>query len=169
MTDFKRLCIQKWCNDDWPSEKINLFCVVQVKGVYQNWSFLIFQVSNLVKTLLAWPLKMGCMHQGPRDEQCPIAIQFLARYVIVMGVSNQSGHINYGDEASLWTCSSWIYKKPHLRLWMLKFWSKLQTEAFKVSWKSNVYFNMLTNWSTDQHHIGLWQKYCLFSWHCNRF
>ncbi len=28
----------------------------------------------------------------------------------------------YGDGASLWTCSSWIYKKSHLRVWMLKFW-----------------------------------------------
>ncbi len=33
-------------------------------------------------------VKMGCMHQGPRVEQCPIAIQFFATYVIVMGVSN---------------------------------------------------------------------------------
>ena len=46
-------------------------------------------------------------------ENFPIAIQFLGAYVIVMGVSN---------EASLWTCSSWIYKKSHLRAWMLKFW-----------------------------------------------
>ena len=37
---------------------------------------------------------MGCMHQEPRVEQCPIAIQFLATYVIVMGVSNHSGNIN---------------------------------------------------------------------------
>ncbi len=55
------------------------------------------------------------MQQGPQVKKCPIAIQFLATYVSVMGVSN-------GDEASLWTCSSWIYKKSHLRVWMLMFW-----------------------------------------------
>ncbi len=46
-----------------------------------------------------------------RVEKCPIAIKLLPTYVIVMGVSNHSGSINnYGYEASLWTCSSWIYK-----------------------------------------------------------
>ena len=33
------------------------------------------------------------MQQGPRVEKCPIAIQFLATYVIVMGVSNHSGSV----------------------------------------------------------------------------
>ncbi len=28
--------------------------------------------------------KKGCMQHGPRAEKCPIAIQFLATYVIVM-------------------------------------------------------------------------------------
>ncbi len=89
---------------------------ISVYDQLQNWAASCW---NLPKSL-----KMGCMHQGPRVQQCPIAIQFLATYVIVMGVSNR-------DEASLWTCSSWIYKNPHLRVWILKFWSKLQTEAFK--------------------------------------
>ncbi len=29
-----------------------------------------------------------CMQEGPRVEKCPIAIQFLGTYVIVMGVRN---------------------------------------------------------------------------------
>ncbi len=77
------------------------------------------------------------MQEGPPVEKCPIAIQFLGTYVIVMGVSNRPWNIEmetfsviclslntqfYGDEASLWTWSSWIYKKSHLRVWMLKFW-----------------------------------------------
>ncbi len=33
------------------------------------------------------------MQQGPQVEKFPIAIQFLAIYVIVMGVSNPSGSI----------------------------------------------------------------------------
>ncbi len=39
---------------------------------------------------------------------------------------------NYGNEASLWTCSSWIYEKSHLRVWMLKLWSKLETGDFNI-------------------------------------
>ena len=31
-----------------------------------------------------------CMQGGPEVEKCPIAIQFLGTYVIVMGVSNPS-------------------------------------------------------------------------------
>ena len=54
-------------------------------------------------------LKKDYMQELSRVEKCPIAIRFLGTYVIVMGVS-------------LWTCSSWIYKKSHLRVWMLKFW-----------------------------------------------
>ena len=54
-------------------------------------------------------LKYACMQEVPQLEKYPIAIQFLATSVIVMG------------EAILWTCSSWIYKKPHVRVWMLKF------------------------------------------------
>ncbi len=46
------------------------------------------------------------MQEVPRVEKCPIAIQFWGTYVIVMGVSKN----NYGDEARLWTHSSWIYK-----------------------------------------------------------
>ncbi len=37
-------------------------------------------------------------------------------------------------EASLWSCSKWIYKKSHLRVWMLKFWQKLQTEGVHKSY-----------------------------------
>ena len=33
------------------------------------------------------------MQEGPRVEKYPIAIQFLATYVIVMGVSNHSRNI----------------------------------------------------------------------------
>ncbi len=65
------------------------------------------------------------MQGGPEVEKCPFVIQFLGTYVIVRGVSN-----HYGDKASLWTCSSWILKRLHLMVWMLKFWYKLQTEAF---------------------------------------
>ena len=32
--------------------------------------------------------KKGSMQERPRVEKCPIAIQFLATYVTVMGVSN---------------------------------------------------------------------------------
>ncbi len=39
------------------------------------------------------PLKKHCMQEGPRVEICPIAIQFLGTYVIVMGVSNLPGNI----------------------------------------------------------------------------
>ncbi len=49
-------------------------------------------------------LKIGCMHQGPRVEQCPIVIRFLATYAIVMAVSNHSGHIKM--ETSILICLS---------------------------------------------------------------
>ncbi len=57
------------------------------------------------------------------------------------------GHICYCHR---WTCSSWIFDRPTaskrleknppsvkstergLRVWMLKFWSKLQTDAFNI-------------------------------------
>ena len=42
-------------------------------------------------------VKKHSMQEVPRDKKCPIAIQFLGTYIIVMG----------GDEASLCTCSSW--------------------------------------------------------------
>ena len=69
------------------------------------------------------PICKACMQEGPWVEKCPIVIQFLATYVIKLSFLSW--------KASLWTCSSWIYTKSHLSVWMLKFWSKLQTEAFK--------------------------------------
>ncbi len=69
------------------------------------------------------------MQEGPQVKKCPIAILFLATYVIVMSVSNHSGSIKIdGKLATLWTCSSWIYKNSHLRVWMLKFFCH-------VNWK----------------------------------
>ncbi len=68
---------------------------------------------NMVRTMRA--LKKHSMQEGPRVKPFLIAIQFLGTYdqivicsiVIVIGVR---------------TCSSWIYKKSHLRVWMLKLW-----------------------------------------------
>ncbi len=40
------------------------------------------------------PLKKHYMQEVPWVEKCPIVIQFLGTYVIVMGVKN-----NYGDVA----------------------------------------------------------------------
>ncbi len=37
------------------------------------------------------------MQEGPRIKKCPIAIQFLDTYVIVMGVSNLPGNIEGSD------------------------------------------------------------------------
>ncbi len=53
------------------------------------------------------PFEKGYMQEVPRVEKFPIAIQFLATYDIVTGASNHSES---------------IYKKSHLRVWMLKFW-----------------------------------------------
>ena len=36
MRNFKRLCIQKWCIDDWPSGKINPFFVLYMLRVYNK-------------------------------------------------------------------------------------------------------------------------------------
>ena len=60
-------------------------------------------------------------------EKCPFAIQFLGTYFIVI------------EQICECKCRPMdlfimdIQKKSHLRVWMLKFWSKLLTEAFKVA------------------------------------
>ena len=36
-------------------------------NIYQNWGFLIFQVSNLVKSLLAWPFKEEAPGRDPAN------------------------------------------------------------------------------------------------------
>ncbi len=36
--------------------------------------------------LISWEGMKACMQEEPRVEKCPIAIQFLATYVIVVGV-----------------------------------------------------------------------------------
>ena len=90
------------------------------------------------------------MQEGPRVEKCPIAIQFLGTYVIVVGVSNLQGNIEMeiitDVKLAYGTCSSWICKKSHLGVWMLKFWSKLLIEAFNARSASGA--TKIDSWSS---------------------
>ena len=111
------ICSQSppWMYPWWSYYKMAISLYAWESGWEPHWQGDSIEKYEIVGNILE-VIKTECLADWPRVEKFPIAIQFLATHVIVMGVSN------YGNEASLWTCSSLIYKTSHLRVWMLKFW-----------------------------------------------